>query len=65
MTWNGSLILTEFIHPPIPIRGFDWQAMLLSDMGRCGCEECLRPPTGWAESEMQAVCDLVETLVEL
>lgn len=65
VTWNGDLILTQCVYPPIPVRSFDWQAMLISDMGRCGCEECQRPPTGWASSEMQSVCDLVERLMEI
>lgn len=65
MTWNGVPIVTEFVYPPIPIRSMDWQAMLQTDSDNyCGCGECKQPPTGDGHSERQAICDLVERLME-
>ncbi len=55
ITWNGEPIRTSFDYPPIPIRHFDYSAWLDGhEEGRTG-----RGPT-----EMAAVCDLIEQLVE-
>lgn len=65
MTWNGIPIITTFFYPPIPIRDFDYQAMLKTDLDNfCGCGECKHPPYGQGASERQAICDLVEQLLE-
>jgi hypothetical protein len=48
-------IVTSFIYPPIPIRRFDWMAHIDGD------EE---GPTGYGETEADALSDLALTLAE-
>ena len=45
-------IITTYIHPPIPIRQFDWCAY------RDGEEE--RGGYGWGPTELEALVDLLE-----
>jgi hypothetical protein len=45
-------IITSFVHPPIPLRCFDWQAW------RDGDEE--GGPRGYGATEDEAVRDLLE-----
>jgi hypothetical protein len=54
-------IRTWFEYPPIPIRSFDWGAMV--DDGSCDCPEC-HPPIGWGTTEQEAVADLMEQIEE-
>ena len=48
-------VQTENVYPPIPIRGYDWMAYL------DGHEE---GPSGWGETEQQAIASLEESLAE-
>lgn len=50
-------IITEHVHPPIPVRMFDW----------CACREGYEPPdsegvggglAGWGRTEADAIADL-------
>ncbi len=43
-------IITEYVHPPIPCRHYDWQAWV------DGREE--DGPKGWGRTEQEAVNDL-------
>lgn len=45
-------ITTEFVHPPIPLRQFDWSAV------RDGWDE--DEPIGWGKTEDEAIADLLE-----
>ena len=45
-------IITTYVHPPIPMRHFDWCAY------RDGCEETA--PVGWGMEEIMAIDDLLE-----
>ena len=49
-------IVTEHAYPPIPIRQFDWRAWIdgMEDTG----------PTGWASTEIGAIEDLKEQLID-
>ena len=47
-----SKICTTFINPPIPIRGYDWEAV------RADYDE--GDPIGYGASEQEAVDDLIE-----
>ena len=62
-TWNGVPIITRNVYPPIPDRSMDWEAVT-ANYDVC-CEECgANEPEGRGATEMQAVCDLVEQLME-
>jgi hypothetical protein len=43
-------IIAEYIHPPIPLRTFDWQAYRDPESG----------PFGYGATEQEAVADLLE-----
>jgi hypothetical protein len=43
-------IVTNFVHPPIPIRIFDWVAHYDDPEGPCGC----------GATELEAIADLEE-----
>lgn len=49
-------IITDHVHPPIPIRSFDWCAYFDS-YGEDG-------PRGWGETEAAAIADLIEQTAE-
>lgn len=49
-------IITEFVHPPIPVRQFDWSAT------RDGWDE--GEPIGWGKTEDEAIADLLEMEAE-
>jgi len=51
-------IKTEHVHPPIPIRDYDWRAYRKEDEG----EES--PITGWGETEQAAIKELIDLLEE-
>ncbi len=53
-TVNGIEIDTDYIHPPIPVRHFDWQAIEADyDLDR---------PIGTGATEQAAINDLLEKL---
>jgi hypothetical protein len=56
-------ILTDFVHPPIPLRGFDWSA-IDSDTYDGAEDSGNRHQIGWGETEQQAIDDLLEKLSE-
>lgn len=68
ITWNGELVRTEFVYPPIPIRSFDWAATLDNyDLTTWDADTpAVGPRTviGEGRYEMQAVCDLIQRLWE-
>ena len=49
-------IVTTHVYPPIPIRSFDWSAVL--DGYEPGC------PIGWGATEEAAIADLRELLAD-
>lgn len=54
--WRGTKIVTEFVHPPIPLRQFDWAAVL--DGYEPG------DALGEGRTEDEAVADLIDQLDE-
>ena len=58
-TWNGKLIKTSYVYPPIPIREFDWAAYFDDD---CGCEEC-HALVSRGSSESIAITDLLQQML--
>lgn len=53
---NEPKIITEFVHPPIPIRSHDWAARREnSDEG---------DPIGWGATEQDAIDDLMNLEME-
>lgn len=50
------MIKTEYIHPPIGVRHFDWMAYIPDNEGE--------GPTGYGETEIEALHDLCEQLAE-
>ena len=50
------MIVTEYIRPPVPSTMYDWMAFVRGD------EE---GPTGYGQTEAEALRDLCEKLVEL
>ncbi len=68
-SWNGELIRTSFDYPPIPIRSMDWSAVLDGyDPTPYDYDTPARGPhaaMGYGHSEGQAICDLIEQLMEL
>ena len=51
------MLRTEYVRPPIPTNRFDWMAFIDGD------EE--EGPTGRGPTELEAVKDLCEQLIEL
>lgn len=51
------MIITEFVMPPVPTRKWDWMAYVEGD-------EDGNLPTGRGESEIDALRDLCEQLLE-
>lgn len=68
ITWNGEKINTSFEYQPRPIRCWDWAATLDNydptpwdaDTPAIGPHQV----AGNGESEMQAICDLIQSLWE-
>lgn len=58
MQYNGQKIITNFDYPPIPVRKFDWSAVL---DGYDGAEDS-HDPIGRGATEKEAVADLIEQL---
>ncbi len=54
---NKPKIVTKFVHPPIPVRQFDYCAWIE------GHDEEGRPE-GWGATELEARIDLLEILIE-
>ena len=52
-------IITSYICPPIPIRSFDWCAMLDGD------DDNERAPRGWGVTETDAILDLRDQLQDI
>jgi hypothetical protein len=50
------VIVTTFIEPPIPVRDFDWSAILDNYNGDPNC------PKGWGSTEAEAVQDLMDCI---
>jgi hypothetical protein len=50
-------IRTEYVHPPIPFRHFDWSAVD-DDTYEPGC------PIGYGHTEQEAIDDLMEQIAE-
>ena len=53
---SAQKIITNFIHPPIPIRQFDWCAFTDDSDGE--------GPVGYGRTEAEAIADLMERLEE-
>ena len=49
------MIVTSYIHPPIPLRQYDWAAY--EDDTYC-CPEC-HQTVGYGETELDAIIDLL------
>jgi hypothetical protein len=48
----GRRIVTEYVYPPIPERGFDWSAVTVDyEPGQ---------PMGWGPNEEMAIADLID-----
>lgn len=54
LTVNGRKIRTEHVKPPIPIRDWDYSAVLDDYEGG--------DPMGWGETEQAAIDDLLQQL---
>lgn len=58
---NASKIVATFIHPPIPIRSFDWQATYDDYDADCDGDGFFsNDPIGHGRTEADAVLDLIE-----
>ena len=56
-------IITNFVHPPIPIRNFDWEAYVDGSIDVCQDPECgcrRKVKVGRGPTEAAAVQDLME-----
>ena len=53
---TGNLIRTSYVNPPIPVRDFDWQAVLDKYDG----DET--QPVGHGKNELSAIRDLLEKI---
>ncbi len=59
-------IKTSFVHPPIPIRSFDWQAWD-DNTYDCDCDEdgfFSNCPLGHGATEQEAIDDLLQQIEE-
>ena len=59
---NGLVIHTSYDPKPIPIRGYDWSAVLDGYDG--GDWETPPDPCGWGRTEEMAIRELLEQLEE-
>jgi hypothetical protein len=60
---HGLVIHTSYDPKPIPIRGYDWSAVLDGYDG--GDEETGGDPCGWGRTENMAIAELLEQLADL
>ncbi len=58
--WRGQRIVTHYVYPPIPVRDFDWSAVLEGYDGADGGD-----PQGTGPTEQAAIADLVEQLEDM
>jgi hypothetical protein len=61
-TPDGRRISTCFDYPPIPIRCFDWSAVLADEYD--GAPDAGWQPVGHGETEQAAIADLLEQIEE-
>lgn len=52
-------IKTNYVHPPIPLRKFDWSAY---DTDKWDGDPEVKASVGWGQTEQEAIADLLEQL---